>query len=64
MVSKKFRRLVVGWVPKAALFEALVDMDFVMIWLEAISKLPQCNEDASNVKESWVHLNLSFPTNN
>jgi len=27
--------------------------------LEAISKLPPCNEDASNVKESLVHMNLS-----
>ena len=32
--------------------------------LEAISKLPQCNQDASKVKESLVDLNFSFPTNN
>ena len=34
------------------------------IFIEAISKLPQCNEDASKVKESLVDLNFSFPTNN
>ena len=32
--------------------------------LEAISKLPQCNGDASKVKESLVDMNFSFPTNN
>jgi len=32
--------------------------------LEAISKRPQCNQDASKVKERLVDLNFSFPTNN
>ncbi len=34
------------------------------IFIEAISKLPQCNEDASKVKERLLDLNFSFPTNN
>ena len=32
--------------------------------LEAISKLTQCNEDASKVKGSLLDLNFSFSTNN
>jgi len=32
--------------------------------LEAISKRPQYNQDASKVKENLVDLNFSFPTNN
>ena len=38
-----------------------------IIWiksLEAISKRPRCNEDASKVKERFLDLNFSFPTNN
>jgi len=34
--QRKFRRLVVGWERKAAIFEAFVDMAFVMIWLDKI----------------------------
>ena len=36
----------------------------VKMILEAILKRPQCNEDASKVKESLLGLNFSFPTNN